>query len=271
MSDNPLSPPSLLPSPFPNDHIASPSEPLPSSEPFLSPNSQNHLQDGHQPEDACDTEPTYIEPTSETLLPPPNFSPFYTLIEDTLTGEHYNPSVHYVFADDDPIIVTAASIRALGVDDAAILSTSNGNETPERLRNEDGETIARESPLPAPQSGVIERYLLLDVGADGQTIVDAQSFSAEWQVTWTHVRPAPSWDEEAGGEGFMVMVKGVEVPQGKQRSGTPGEMKLQEEKAKTGGDVFTAMEEILGKFEKDNEALMKIVGESELDQEQGKQ
>ena len=77
-------------------------------------------QPGDAPED--DDDVPYPEPSFEQpLLPPPNFRPFFTLIEDTTSGEHYHPYTHYVFADDDPTIITAASMRGLGLDDTKYL------------------------------------------------------------------------------------------------------------------------------------------------------
>src|SRR5262245_61573606 len=32
----------------------------------------------------------YVEPDPESLLPPPNFSPFFTLVEDATTGEYHH-------------------------------------------------------------------------------------------------------------------------------------------------------------------------------------
>ncbi|KAJ4383922.1 hypothetical protein N0V86_000765 [Didymella sp. IMI 355093] len=79
-------------------------------------------QDPQPEEAAADDDIPYPEPSSEqTLLPPPNFRPFFALVEDSTSGEHYHPYVHYVFADDDPVIVTAASMRGMGLDDTQYL------------------------------------------------------------------------------------------------------------------------------------------------------
>jgi len=194
--------------------------------------------------------------------------------------------VHYVFADDDPVLLTAASMRALGVDDAALIArppepeleplnddvNADPNLGPGARENEVDDEV-RESPLPPPLPGVKERFLLLDVGSDGASIVAAQSLSAEWQVTGTQVRAAPTWDEEAVAEGggisggVMVRVEGVEVPQpqqqGKQKTPAGGEQLLQEARAAAGGDLFAGIEAVVGKFEKDAEVLRRVVGERE--------
>lgn len=175
-----------------------------------------------QPGDAHDNdEIPYPEPSSEqTLLPPPNFRPFFTLVEDSTSGEHYHPYVHYVFVDDDPVIVTAASMRGMGLDDTKYLpqNAQDGHEEDQDQTGEEGEDRDSpvESPLPPPIPGVREHYLIVDVGADGRTIVDAQSLSSSWQIMNASVRIAPSFDESSPDQGFMLRIEGVEVP-GKKR------------------------------------------------------
>ncbi|KAF2815017.1 uncharacterized protein BDZ99DRAFT_566927 [Mytilinidion resinicola] len=259
--------PTLLPSPFPDE---------PSSKSRSSSPRPPH-DAAAAPEPAADEppypetdDPPYIEPTSTTLLPPPSFSPFFTLIEDAATGEHYHPSLHYLFADDDPILLTAASMRALGVDEAALLVDEAAllADDPHQHQHqrhepvEDADDEMRESPLPPPLPGVTERYLVVDVGADGQAVADAQSLSAEWQVTQTAVRAAPSWDEEAGGEGLMLVVGGVEVKQAGKRAGGPGEARLAEARGATGGDVVAGLERIVGLFDGELGVLRRVVGET---------
>ncbi|KAF2501263.1 hypothetical protein BU16DRAFT_613187 [Lophium mytilinum] len=246
----------LLPSPFPDEATSNPRSPSPhqtqDAVPEPSPN---------EPYPEAEADASYVEPTSTTLLPPPSFSPFFTLIEDAATGEHYHPSLHYLFADDDPILLTAASMRALGVDEAALLSDPQQPDSPD-----DPDDI-RESPLPPPLPGVTERYLVVDVGADGQAITDAQSLSTEWQVTETAVRAAPSWDEEAGGEGLMLVVGGVEVKQVGKRVGAPGEARLAEARGAVGGNVLAGLEKIVGQFDGELEVLRRVVGEKEVERE----
>ncbi|KAH7402423.1 hypothetical protein BKA66DRAFT_403850 [Pyrenochaeta sp. MPI-SDFR-AT-0127] len=191
----------------------------------------------------------YPELNSEqTLLPPPNFRPFFTLIEDTTSGEHYHPYVHYVFADDDPVIVTAASMRSLGLDETKYLP-QHTPEDEERQHmqdghNEDEEDPPAESPLPPPIPGVTEHYLIIDVGTDGRTVVDAQSLSSTWQITDTGVRTAPSFDESSPDQGYMLRIEGVEVSnrnKGKGK-GQAGQDKLSDATEKNQGDIFGALD-----------------------------
>ncbi|KAF1913737.1 hypothetical protein BDU57DRAFT_558704 [Ampelomyces quisqualis] len=206
-----------------------------------------------QPDDADDDgEAPYPEPSSEqTLLPPPNFNPFFTLIQDTTSGEHYHPYVHYVFADDDPAIVTAASMRSLGLDDTEYMSNEaqDENETQQvsEAGSEDGEAAVAESPLPPPIPGVKEHYLIVDLGADGRTIVDAQSLSPEWQIIDSSIRTAPSFDQSSPDQGYMLRIEGIDIP-GKNKGkgkGQPGNDKLSEARDKSEGDIFGALDSLV--------------------------
>lgn len=216
-----------------------------------------------QPDDAPEEEYDipYPEPNAEQpLLPPPNFRPFFALIEDTTSGEHYHPYIHYVFADDDPTIVTAASMRGLGLDDTRYLPQDapasgerrrnpEGNE--EEVEDEDGQNPPVESPFPPPIPGVKEHYLIVDVAADGRTIVDAQSLSSEWQITDTGVRTAPSFDEDSPDPGYMLRIEGVEIPRrskGKGK-GEAGMGRLSEAREQQ-GDIFGALEGLVRGIER---------------------
>jgi hypothetical protein len=231
----------------------------------------------------ADDEIPYPEPSSEqTLLPPANFNPFFTLIEDSTSGEHYHPYVHYVFADDDPVIVTAAAMRSLGLDDTQYLpqTTPDGDEPKSHAGSDggaggegEGEGDTQdghvESPLPPPIPGVAERYMIVDVAADGHTIVDAQSLSSDWQITSANVRAAPSFDEESPEHGYMLRIEGVEVPgrnKGKAKGGGgPGEAKLEEAREKANGDVFVALDGLVKGVESRLEIAGKIVGTGDAD------
>ncbi|KAK7188607.1 hypothetical protein DPSP01_005568 [Paraphaeosphaeria sporulosa] len=192
----------------------------------------------------------YPEPTSEqTLLPPPNFKPFFTVVDDTTTGEHYHPFVHYVFADDDPVIVTAAAMRSLGLDDTQYLPRPEGGDKlqdQELVDDEENEPPV-ESPLPPPLPATQERFIIIDVAADGQTIVDAQSMSPDWQITNASTRIAPSFDESSPDSGHMLQIEGVELPRKNKAKAKaqPGETKLGEARDRSQGDIFGALESLV--------------------------
>ncbi|KAH8726984.1 hypothetical protein GQ44DRAFT_725742 [Phaeosphaeriaceae sp. PMI808] len=220
------------------------------------------------PEDADDEdEIPYPEPASQqTLMPPPNFNPFFTLIEDTTSGEHYHPYVHYVFADDDPVIVTAASMRSLGLDDTQYLpheaqEDQDRQQTQEGI-SEDGQDPLVESPLPPPIPGVREHFLIIDLGPDGRTILDAQSLSPEWQITETSIRTAPSFDTDSPDQDYMLRIQGIDIP-GKNKGkgkGQAGTDKLAEAREKSHGDVFGALDSLVGDVEGGLSVAAKISG-----------
>jgi hypothetical protein len=229
---------------------------------------EDDAQEQQHPDDAEDEdEIPYPEPSSEqTLLPPPNFKPFFTLIDDTTSGEHFHPYVHYVFADDDPAIVTAASMRSLGLDDTKYMphdAQDDGERQQAQERgSEDGEDPLVESTLPPPIPGVKEHYLIVDLGADGRTIVDAQSLSSEWQVTESSIRTAPSFDESSPDQGYMLRVEGIEIPsknKGKGK-GQAGDDKLNEARDKSQGDLFDALDSLVQDIEGGLKTAAKIVG-----------
>lgn len=240
----------------------------PRSPPLSQPGHPVDDEGGEQPpaDDAPEDDIPYLEPSSEqTLLPPPNFRPFFTLIDDTTSGEQYHPYVHYIFADDDPIIVTAASMRGLGMDDAKYLPQEAVENDERRSHEEEGDDpqdLPLESPLPPPIPGVREHYLIIDVGTDGRTIVDAQSLSSEWQITSTDIRTAPSFDENAPDQGYMLRVEGVEIAKNTKGKGKgqTGQGRLSFAREQNQGDIFGALDSLVHGIEGSLEITGKISG-----------
>ena len=117
------------------------------------------------------------------MQPPPDFKPFFILIEDEATGEHYHPSVHYVFADDDPAILTAGVLSAI---ESSQLTESSGHPIND------------------------ERYFIVDISADGKSVGAATSLSAHWQSLDTTMSRAASWGGDAtdADKGLMLKVSG---------------------------------------------------------------
>jgi len=130
----------------------------------------------------------YEEPAPEELLPPPDFRPFFAVIEDPETGEHIHPTVHYIFSDDDPEILTSAALDA----------------------------IDRQQNIPEDEDTGEERYVIVDMAADGKTVASVSSLSPHWQAVSTTVVPAPSWGDDAKNTDRGLMLKlsgqGARIP-----------------------------------------------------------
>ncbi|KAJ4336169.1 hypothetical protein N0V87_005605 [Didymella glomerata] len=268
--------PSLSKSPPPLRAANSPRSPVLR---FEEPPAEDTPKDEQQYPDeaAADDDIPYPEPSSEqTLLPPPNFRPFFALIEDSTSGEHYHPYIHYVFADDDPVIVTAASMRGMGLDDTQYLphDTPQGHDGPDQVGEEEaGHDSPVESPLPPPIPGVRDHYLIVDVAADGRTVVDAQSLSSSWQITNASTRTAPSFDETAPDQGLMLRIEGVEIPNKKKGKGRgqPGDAILSEARERSQGDMFTALDGLVEGVDGSLEVAGKITSFGAREQEENAQ
>lgn len=92
------------------------------------------------------------------------FQPFFTLIEDAYTTDHYHPTVHYIFSDDDTDIVTEAALRSLEAQHDALSGskregrTTNPPHSPTAHSDNDKPAL-----LPPPIPGVRDNYIVLDV------------------------------------------------------------------------------------------------------------
>jgi hypothetical protein len=132
-------------------------------------------------------EAEYQEGAAEELVSPPDFKPFFTLIEDPETGEHHHPTVHYIFSDDDPEILTNAALEAL----------DNQREDPQHLN---GVEKAE------------QRYVIVDMAGDGKTVASVSSLSREWQALQASIAQAPSWGDDSKSEdrGLKLKISGQE-------------------------------------------------------------
>ncbi|KAH9826883.1 hypothetical protein Tdes44962_MAKER03270 [Teratosphaeria destructans] len=165
-------------------------------------------EDGEQPEFS------YQEPAADQILPPTDFRPFFTLVEDPESGEVHHPAVHYVFTDDDQDILTDAALAAI--------------DGPESSHGE---------------TGADERFLFVNIGADGKTVLNATSLSPQWQNVKATMRQAPSWGQTdtEGEAGLMLRVSGQETQSTK---GLRQAANL-DELARTFGEKLDGLEEIL--------------------------
>jgi hypothetical protein len=186
---------------------------------------------------------------AESLLPPQNFHPFFTLITDAITGEAYHPSTYYVFSDDEPDVLTTASLHAL---DSYMPQSPN----PQANTNAPAGTEAQDQ----------ERYIIVDLSPTGTQIQQAKSLSPEWAITGAQVRGAPTFETAeddgargGGGEGLMLILEGMGM-QGTSSASTlrnpePGETDeaargkksrdlLEEARKRGGGSLVQGMEEL---------------------------
>lgn len=235
-----------------------------------------------------------LDDPSHQLLPPANFSPFFTLVEDAVTGEHHHPAVHYVFSDDDPELHTAVFMRALGDTTATTAPPSPpatrhhphhqyhllDHQEPHEAGRHGGAAAAAHI-LPPPATGVKERYVVLDLTTDGQAVAGATSLSREWQVVGASIAPAPSFAEDndndaadgfCGSGALMLRVEGTDM--GGNNSSNRGIVSTgvqQEEEAviaaglgearrAAGDDLVGGLEELLRRFDGGIDVLSKVVG-----------
>jgi hypothetical protein len=173
----------------------------------------HHDDDDADPDDEDDDEDDGYPPLhttggdddlpTDSLLPPPTFKPLFTLISDPQTAETHHPSIYYVFSDDAEReheghdVATIAALRAL-----------------ESTTDQQTETTAAEQ-----HEAVTERFVLVDLepsSADdplGLRVKTVSSLSPSWAVTWAHLRPAPTLEEDAEetNESLMLMIEGCEL------------------------------------------------------------
>ncbi|KIW72462.1 hypothetical protein PV04_00653 [Phialophora macrospora] len=166
----------------------------------------------------------------------PSFQPFFTLIEDSVTSEHYHPTVHYIFADDDTDMITEAALRSLEILDPSQRVGSHGQFQSQGHNAGHEDSSLTTSRLPPPIAGMREHYIVLDVhpqvrppsavqqednpgtatSALTYEVSSAHSLSAEWQVLRTSISTAPTIGDNASSEdeGLMLRIEG--------RGNTPG-------------------------------------------------
>lgn len=192
--------------------------------------------------------PNYPEPTQASfLLPPPDFKPFFTLIEDPETGEHHHPAVHYIFADDEPEFLTDATLMAL--------------EQQQQQQHQE------QTPTSQQASEVEERFILLDLAEDGKTVLSTTSLSPNWQVLKASVGKAPSLgqseEEGSGGGNPMLTIGGQEGSRGSLGSaGTKGRRMKVGAAAGGGGGGEGSVEDLVRGFEERLLGLDEVLGEN---------
>jgi hypothetical protein len=142
----------------------------------------------HEPT-AEEDDDEHDEHNTDNIAPtaPPDFKPFFALVEDPITGEYHHPEVHYIFADDeDQGVLTSAALRAIDKEDNTL---------------QDGEDAD-------------ERVAIIDMDSDGRTVLGISSLSPDWQALRTQVWQAPGRSDNKQGtadRGVMLRVSGKET------------------------------------------------------------
>jgi hypothetical protein len=152
----------------------------------------------------------------------PPFQPLFTLIEDTRTGNHHHPAVHYVFTDDDGDMITDAAQRIeelRAAYEASLRSTSAGDKKRSRSRSAShtpndpargkaraegslrSKSRSRSRSLGTGRTSARprERFIVVTLGPDGRSIAAAHSMTSDWQVLEAEVSTAPMLDGVEGG------------------------------------------------------------------------
>ncbi|KAF2102555.1 hypothetical protein NA57DRAFT_52122 [Rhizodiscina lignyota] len=210
----------------------------------------------------------YISVTDDQLRPPRSFQPFFAIVEDAGTREVTHPSVHYVFSDDDPEVITAASLRSLGADEVATATLRRIDSEGQGLVTRAGDELPRDAALPPRRPGVVEQYVLMDMAADGQSVVSAKSLSADWAVTGTNLRNAPTFDASQAADdgvapGLMLKVEGMDAAEsashGRREHEIRAEQMYEMKRKALGGDNVAAMGQLVEGLRRGMDTLGRVV------------
>ncbi|KAF5518883.1 hypothetical protein CGCA056_v009479 [Colletotrichum aenigma] len=139
------------------------------------PQQQQQPAEDHQPSDA---------PATPKLDP----AGFFTLVSNASTNTTHHPTVRYIFADDDPDVLTSALAAQHAANQASSSSSSAA----------------------AAGTPTNNRAILLDVvpGEDGRwTVASAASLSADFAVTQASIERQ---EGEKEGGGMVLKIDGVE-------------------------------------------------------------
>lgn len=189
------------------------------------PQQQQQPAEDHQPSDA---------PATPKLDP----AGFFTLVSNASTNTTHHPTVRYIFADDDPDVLTSA----LAAQHAANQASSSSS-----------------SAAAAAGAPTNNRAILLDVvpGEDGRwTVASAASLSADFAVTQASIERQ---EGEKEGGGMVLKIDGVE---GEGSGGAGGADKAESlpssnsAVAKSGGEEYGPL---LEDFERKMSVLRKVV------------
>lgn len=180
---------------------------------------------------------------STTSFPhPDNFSPLFTLVEDEVTGEQHHPHVHYIFSDDHTDGLTDAVLQTL---------TERANNAYDDVR--------------ASQTRSSNRYIIVDLDASGQHVLQAQSLSSRWQVAETQLTRAPTFGEgegeTAGEAGMMLKIRGSQGHAEQYDDEQVPSVVLGRAQDAADGSLREAMSALAERFEKEMSVLKRLMDE----------
>ncbi|EGS19348.1 uncharacterized protein CTHT_0048060 [Thermochaetoides thermophila DSM 1495] len=146
-----------------------------------------------------------MSPTPQPIQAAPPFSPFFTLLTSTSPSTNrqtlHHPTVHYIFADDDPEILTAA------------LAQHHRSSEVEGGNGEAGDDDSNDD------SGPKDRAIIVDVEASpdgtGFEVAWASSLSPDWAVTMARVDRMGSYGDGGAalgpGGNLVLKIEGVSI------------------------------------------------------------
>ncbi|KAK3066353.1 hypothetical protein LTS18_001795, partial [Coniosporium uncinatum] len=116
--------------------------------------------------------------------------------------------------------------------------------------------------LPPPQPGTVERFILLDLAGDGQTVLDAKSLSADWATTSSLISRAPTLGGDDDGATMLKIAGTGFSEQIDMKAREPGDI-LVEARKHNNGDLLAAMKGLTLKAQTSVADLIKIEGEQQ--------
>jgi hypothetical protein len=255
---------------------SSPPKPLPSSSKITSSTAvlkplaasvfSDHPDDQDDGDEADDDYPP-VDPNDpdDSLLPPSNFRPLFTVVTDHQTNESHHPAIYYVFSDDaenereNHDVTTVAALRAL--DQSAHKSLGEGKGKSQQQ-----------------QDGIDERFVIIDLepAPEGNEqplqVKNISSLSSSWAVSSATLRPAPTFEEhhEESVESIMLEIQGVELEdsdlvkqtakQRKEDMSKKASSLLQDARKRGGGGIVQGIEEIWKDLNQGLGVLDQVVG-----------
>ena len=155
----------------------------------------------------------------EQALSRPSFNPFFVLVEDVNTSEHFHPTVHYLFLDDDLDVLTDACVDALSTTSQSRSRSLTSSQ--QRLlasgsaESQPGGPLQLSDQRATRYDNSNERYIIVDIGSSGDNVTGVHSLTADWQALGAEITDAPTWETDElprsdQTAGLMLRIEGVQ-------------------------------------------------------------